>query len=245
MSVSSTVPGSLRPRSGVLALRPTSVPRLTVQLAARSTTTRFADPPTVSPRASSGRPSTAAGPVVSAATRSESGSSPAACAASATLSAGFNPSDPVGGEAELDLFLLARVRRMIGGDRRRRPVAQRGATRRRIDGVAKWRTDAQVCVVCVSGWVELGGSPIAKLPRPAAIAGDPGVGERNVMRRDVAGDRETFRTRCAHRIECDGGGEVCQMESCARLVVQRFAQQRDVSHHGADLPRRWPRLQAE
>ena len=36
---------------------------------------------------------------------------------------GFNPSDPVRGEAELDLLLLARVRRMIGSDRRRRPVA--------------------------------------------------------------------------------------------------------------------------
>ena len=65
------------------------------------------------------------------------------------------------------------------------------------------------------------------------------------MRRDVAGDRETFRARCAHRIKCGGGGEVRQMKSCARLVVQRLAQQRNVAHHGANLPRRWPRLQAE
>ena len=75
-------------------LRPISVFRLGTQVALRSTTTRFAGPPTASPRASAGRFNTAAGPVVSSAATSESGNSPAACAARSVLSAVSIPAIP-------------------------------------------------------------------------------------------------------------------------------------------------------
>ena len=62
---------------------------------------------------------------------------------------------------------------------------------------------------------------VERIPRPAPRAGDPLVGQREVVRRDVAGDRQAARLRVADQLERRGRGDMRQVEPRAGDVARR------------------------
>ena len=146
----------------------------------------------------------------------------------------LDPGDPVGRQAELDLLVDPGVGGMVGGDRVGRPVEEGGQDRGCVAGGAQRRVDPEGRVVragdegAVGPRVARRASVVDGLPGPASGAGEPLVGEREVMRRDVAGDREPGRLRPSDELERRRGREVGQVEPRPRLVGEDVGEDRQV-----------------
>ena len=177
----------------------------TVQRSERSKTTRSAGAPSTRPTEPARRdrsPRTPPGPVVSASIARASGRRPASTAASRTPSAVSRPLIPLAARPNSTALstsvcgawsvaiasaVPSSERRETGrGVLRVRAAAGSRAGRRRVR-----RRDERLVRPRVA----------ARLPRPAPRAGDPLVGQREVMRRDVAGDRQAGRLGAADEIQ--------------------------------------------
>ncbi len=89
---------------------------------------------------------------------------------------------------------------MIGADRQCSAVTERLAAGGRITSGAQRRADAKIRVEGISGWSELF-STAHNLPGPAAITGNPRIGQGDVVRRDITGERQPLALCRTYRRE--------------------------------------------
>ena len=163
----------------------------------------------------------------------------------------FDPAHPVGGEAELDGFRHDRVGSVISGDGVRRSV---GECRQARGGVVcrpqRW-VHAQRRIVrrrdegAVGPRVPSPPGSVKSLPCPAPGTRQPFVGEREVMRRDVAGDRQATRLRSTDEVQRCLRGEVGEMEPRPGGVRDDVGEDREIARDGRRLGRPRPAMEAE
>ncbi len=85
----------------------------------------------------------------------------------------------------------------------------------------------------------------ARVPRPAPGAGDPLVGQREVVRRHVAGDRQAGRLGSTDELQGPCGRDVGQVQTGARHVPKDVGQDGQVARDGHLLGRGRPAAQTE
>ena len=85
----------------------------------------------------------------------------------------------------------------------------------------------------------------AGLPRPATRPGDPLVGQREVMGRDVAGDRQAGRLGAADEIQRRARRQVREVEPSARHIAEHVLEDREVTGDGRRFGRDRPAAQTE
>ncbi len=110
--------------------------------------------------------------------------------------------EPGCGLPERHQLAFGRVRSVIGRDRVDGAVAQALEQRERVVARRQRRVDAAVAVVRALGEAAV---PVAVLPGEPARAGDPLVGERDVMRRHVGRHRGATALGLAHQLDGAGG----------------------------------------
>ena len=111
------------------------------------------------------------------------------------------PADPVRRQPELDRLVHLGVRGVVGRDRVRRPVDERREAGRRVVRRTERRVHPERRRVRAGHERAVGPRVAARRPRPSAGAGDPFVGQGEVVRRDVAGHRQAGRLRAADEVE--------------------------------------------
>ena len=192
----------------------------------RSNTTRSAGAPSTSPTEPFRRdrpPRIAAGPTVSAAIARASVSCPASTAARTRPSAVSMPLIPFAASPNSTAlstsvwgaWSVAIASAVPSARAARQASASAGVAERRVDperrGVG--RGDERVVPPRIA--------VLAGLPGEAARARDPLVGQGEVVRRHVAGDRQAGGLGPAHELQRGGRGDVGEMQSRARHVAAR------------------------
>ena len=142
---------------------------------------------------------------------------PASTSSSSSPSAVSMPLIPFAAQPELDRLVDLGVRRVVRGDRvgraveqrdRGRPRASTGAAQRRVHAQSRSSTGAASSAPSRPR-VARRAVLVERIPRPAPRAGDPLVGQREVVRRHVAGDRQAARLRVADRARATPAVETC------------------------------------
>ena len=227
-SVTRTRPASSIPSSGVFLPRDASPSAVTVQRSERSKTTRSAGAPSTSPTDPARRERAPRTRRRAGRQRLDGAQRAAAVPRrprrAATPSAVSRPLIPLAARPNSTALSTSVCGRVVGGDRVGRAVEQRRQAGRGVLRGAERRVDAQRRRVRRRRRSprRAHGSPLG-LPGPAARAGDPLVGQRQVMRRDVAGDRQAGRLGAPDELERRAGREVGEVQPGARHVAQDVA----------------------
>ena len=146
--------------------------------------------------------------------RAAAAAGPASTAARRTPSAVSRPLIPFAARPNSTALSTSVCGRVVRGDRVGRAVEQGGKAGRGVLGRAQRRVDAQrrmrtaPAVIASSAH----GSPLG-LPGPAPGARDPLVGQRQVMGRDVAGDRQAGRLGAPDELQRAAGREVGEVQA--------------------------------
>ncbi len=220
----------------------------TVHRSARSITTRSAGAPSTSPTdpLRRDRPaSTRAGPVVSASMARSSGSRPASTAASSMPIAVSMPLIPFAADPNSTALSTSVCGAWSRGDGVGRAVGERGQDRGGVLRRAQRRVDPQRRIEWPSGDRPIGPRIAVGVPRPAPGARDPLVGERQVMRRDVAGDRQAGGLGPADELERTGRRDMGQVQPGARHVADDIGEDREVARDRRLLGGIGPALEAQ
>ena len=247
--VSRTRPARDIPINGLFFPRDRSESDVTVHCSARSNTTRSAgralDEAGAALRRRDRSPRIAAGPIVSASTARRSGSRPGIDRRQQDAQRRLDAADAVCRLAEFDRLVDLGVRRVVSGDGVGGAVEDRGQARRgvvrRAEGRvhAKGRCERRGNERLVGPWVA------GCFPRPPTRAGNPFVGQAEVMRRHVARHRQAGGLRPTDEVERGGRRQVGQMQSSARDVANHVPQDGEVPGDRGFLGRGRPATQAE